>query len=358
MSNLYNDVRKTTLTTTTTPTRQQDYLVGISSEFFTPDGGTIYEDIGISDLEAQNIQWRALGSTDLSSLDGLENLDALLVLRQTVTPAELELLPRLRHVARWGAGLDRIDLDACQARGVVVTTTPEGGRRPVASAALALLLALAHQIPERDRLVRTGNWARRGEVLGMGLGEMTIGIIGLGTIGREFVRLVAPFGAKIIATRRTPESVPGQGGVEIVALPELLRHSDAVIVMSALTAETQRLLGAEELAMMKPSAFLVNVARGEIIDEAALADALASGRIRGAGLDVFETEPLPDSSPLVSLDNVILAPHSLAWGEEIISGNRRQALAAIHIVADGGVPSAVANPGVLEDPFWANRTRI
>lgn len=342
---------------TTTQSRHDAYRVGISSEFFTSDGGTIYDDIGISNLEAHGIEWVALASPDLTLLNDLDTLDALLVLRQTITSAELELMPRLRHVARWGAGLDRIDLDACQARGVVVTTTPDGGRRPVASAALALLLALAHQIPGRDRLVRTGNWAKRSEVLGVGLGEMTIGVIGLGTIGREFVRLVAPFGATLIATRRTAEPAPGLDGIELVALPELLHRSDAVIVMCALTTETRGLLAAEELSMMKPSAFLVNVARGEIIDEKALAQALASGRLRGAALDVFEKEPLPEESPLVSLDNVILAPHSLAWGEEIISGNRHQALAAIQVVADGGVPQAVANPGVLEHPFWANRAR-
>ncbi|GAB2477004.1 NAD(P)-dependent oxidoreductase [Promicromonospora xylanilytica] len=345
------------MTSPSTPDRPSTpYRLGISAEFFKADGSTIYADIGISELEAHGIEWRALESTDLAQVDGIADLDALLVLRQEVTQRELDLMPRLRHVARWGAGLDRIDLEACAARGVVVTTTPEGGRRPVASAALALLLALAHQIPQRDALVRTGRWADRTEVLGVGLGGMTIGIIGLGTIGSEFARLVAPFGARLVAAEERTDPARAAGlGVELAPTADVLRRSDAVVLMCPLTPATRGLIGRSALATMKPTAFLVNVARGEIVDEAALTAALAEGRLRGAGLDVFQNEPLPGDSPLVDLPTVILAPHSLAWGDEILDGNRTQALRDIRLVAGGEAPTAVANPDALTGELWAGR---
>lgn len=336
-----------------------DYCVGISSEFFLPDGSTIYDDIGTDLLDAAGIRWRRLSSTDLSQEENLDELNSILVLRQPVTGKELDLMPNCRHIARWGAGLDRIDVEECTRRGVVVTSTPEGGRRPVASAALALLLSLAHQIPQRDRIVREGRWAQRNEVMGVGLAQMTIGIFGLGTIGSEFVRLVKPFGASVIAGQdRTDTDLAAELGVELADRDSLLARADAVIIMCPLTHETRHLIDESALALMKPSAFLVNVARGEIVDESALTDALRDGRIRGAGLDVFETEPLPESSPLLGFDNVILAPHSLAWGEEIVAGNRLQALEDIEAVAVGKLPGAPVNKAVLRDDFWGRREDI
>ncbi|HLS15093.1 MAG TPA: NAD(P)-dependent oxidoreductase [Beutenbergiaceae bacterium] len=335
-------------------TTSSPYRLGISAEFFKEDGQPIYPDIGIGDLEAMGVAWRALESADLADVEGISDLDGLLVLRQRIGADELALMPRLRHIARWGAGLDRIDLEACADRGVVVTTTPEGGRRPVASAALALLLALAHEIPRRDQLVRSGRWADRTEVLGVGLAEMTVGIIGLGTIGSEFVRLIKPFGATLIAAQeRTDRANAADLGVQLMPTQEVLKAADAVVLMCPLTEETRGVISAEALALMKPSAVLVNVARGELIDEAALAIALRDGSLRAAGLDVFQTEPLPTTSPLIDLSNVILAPHSLAWGSEILDGNRIQAMGEIRRMVAGERPVAVANPRAIEHPSWA-----
>ncbi|HIZ35049.1 MAG TPA: dehydrogenase [Candidatus Ruania gallistercoris] len=332
-----------------------NHRVGIAAEFF-PDGGTIYDDIGLAQFDAWQMPWQALESEDLTAAPGAQSAHSLLVLRQRVTEEYLQAMPDLLHVARWGAGLDRIDLDACTERGVLVTTTPEGGRRPVASAALALLLALAHQIPARDRIVREARWADRNKVMGLSVADMTIGIIGLGTIGAEFARLVAPFGADLVspAAHTRPEAA-AELGVRRVEFDELLATADAVVLTCPLTAQTRGLISAEALAAMKSTAVLVNVARGGVVDEPALIEALEEGVIAAAGLDVFATEPLPADSPLIGLQNVILAPHSLAWGPEIVDGNRRQALASIYTVAGGGIPEAVANPAVLAHPRWSVR---
>jgi phosphoglycerate dehydrogenase-like enzyme len=197
-------------------------------------------------------------------------------------------------------------------------------------------------------------------MVGTGLAGRKLGVIGFGTIGRELVRLAAPHGLEtLVATPRLDPEDARAAGVEHVELEALLAESDFVAVCCRLTPATHHLLDARRLALMKPTAFLVNVARGAIVDEVALADALREGRLAGAGLDVFEREPVDPASPLLGLRNVVAAPHSLGYTDQLFRGCAASACAAILAVAAGRVPEHVANPEVLDcGPFRDKLARL
>lgn len=208
--------------------------------------------------------------------------------------------PGLRVIANYAAGYDNIDLEAARERGIAVTTTPDVLTRATAEHTLALMLALARRVAEGDRFLRRGeDWLWRPTfMLGTGLAGKTLGLVGHGRIGREVARLARPFGLEVVFTSRS-------GGV---SLGELLRRADLVSLHCPLTAETRHLINAATLAELKPTALLVNTARGGIVDERALAAALRDGRLAGAALDVFEHEP-EVLAELLELENVVLTPH-------------------------------------------------
>jgi glyoxylate reductase len=230
-----------------------------------------------------------------------------------VDRVDAELLgtaPRLRVVSTCSVGVDHVDVAAATARGVRVGYTPGVLTEATADLAFALLLAAARRIPEADRFVREGRWVKAWEpalLLGRELAGATLGIIGLGAIGQAVARRAAGFGMRVAAWTRSGRAVPGIESVR--GLDELLARADVLSVHVARTAETIGLIGAREIARMKRGALLVNTARGGIVDEAAVCAALASGRLGAAGLDVFATEPLPMDSPLLTVPNLVLAPH-------------------------------------------------
>jgi phosphoglycerate dehydrogenase-like enzyme len=207
---------------------------------------------------------------------------------------------------------------------------------------------------DKDRLVRSGRWDLAGAYCGNEPWRKTLGVVGFGNTGSELARLVRPFEMRVLcADPFLTAARAGELGGELVGLDELLRRSDFVCVHALLTEQTRRLIGERELGLMKPSAYLINCARGPIVDQAALIRALQAHRIAGAGLDVFEEEPLPLDSPLIGLDNVMLSPHTMAhtlelsiWMGEI---NTRQLLAAAH----GRVPESIVNREVVERPGFA-----
>ncbi|MCL4685007.1 D-glycerate dehydrogenase [Myxococcota bacterium] len=239
----------------------------------------------------------------------------LCLLSDRVDAALLARAPHLRAISSLSVGVDHIDLAAATARGVPVGHTPGVLTETTADLAFALLLAAARRVPEADRCVRDGHWRpeRVWEpdlLLGRDVSGATLGILGLGAIGRAVARRARGFGMRVLAWSRTPRPLEDlAGGVELVALPELLAQADFVSVHVALAPETRGLLDAETLGAMKPGAILVNTARGGIVDEAALAEALRTGRLAAAGLDVFAHEPLERTSPLLALPNVVLSPH-------------------------------------------------
>ena len=235
---------------------------------------------------------------------------ALTLAASPFTAAVLESCPRLRHVAVFGIGVDNIDFDACRRRGIVVTNTPDYSAAVVAEKAIALALAVAHRIPTLDSSVRRGGWPQ--EPVGQ-LHGATLGVVGVGSIGQRVIVLGRGLGMDTIAWTFNPSDERAKAyGTRFVALHELLARADVVSLQLPLTAETAGLIGARELAMMKPSAILVNVGRGAVVDEDALVAALREGRLGGAGLDVFAVEPLPAGHPLTTLDNVTLSPHNAA----------------------------------------------
>lgn len=337
------------------------FRVGLSADFLDESGRNVWGDIGLDALDAAGLPWAYLpligsGSDELLA-EHIDGCDAVLFAAPAVTERTFsdKTEPPL-ILARFGVGYDTVDLDACTRRDVVVTITPDGARRPVATSALAMLLALQHRIVVKDRLVRGGRWAEKTRWMGTGLTGRSVGIIGFGSVASDFAALIAPFHPRILAydPHRTPESA-AELGAELVSLDELLATADAVLVMAALTPETHHLLDERALNLMKPGAVLVNVARGPIVHEKALTAALADGRIAGAALDVFEHEPLPADSPLVAMDNVILSPHAVSWTDEMSLGNGSSAITAILDVHSGRAPRFVANPAVLERPGFKRR---
>jgi phosphoglycerate dehydrogenase-like enzyme len=234
-----------------------------------------------------------------------------------VTKRVLEAGP-LRAVVKYGSGMDNIDVPAAEALRVRVSSTPGANARSVAELAIALLLALARNVATHDRSVRERSWRR---ITGVELAGKRLGIIGYGAIGREVARIARGLDMDVVAHDPLLESAD----VPLVALAELYATSDAVSLHVPLTAATRGMVGAEELAAMKPTAFLLNTARGGLVDEQALAEALASGRPAGAALDGFDEEPLGDS-PLRGLDNVVLSPHA---GAATFDAVRRTATRAV-----------------------------
>ena len=211
--------------------------------------------------------------------------------------------PSLRIVANFGVGYDSVELAEATRRGIVVSNTPDVLTEATAELTVALMLALCRRLVEGDRLVRRRDeWALAPTfMLGEGLAGKTLGIVGLGRIGREVARLAEAFGMRVVQTR-------GSGPYEELPLDRLLAEADVVSLHVPLTPETRHLIGAPELALMRPGAVLVNVSRGPVVDEAALVDALVEGRIAGAALDVYEHEP-EVSAGLLGLENVVLSPH-------------------------------------------------
>lgn len=334
------------------------FLVGVERGTRRLDGTFVFAPYDLSPLEVEGVRWAFLAE-DARPLtpDLLRGLDGLYHYSAPVTEASLEGVDRLVLLARHGVGLDFVDLDACTSRGIAVTITPQGTTRPMASAAVALVLACSHRLRERDRTLHDGDWGpRRFVPQGLGLTGRTLGVIGYGRIGREVVRLLAPWAMDVLVTQRTSVA---EDGVRHVPLEMLLAESDVVVVACPLTDETRGLLDARRLGLMKPSSFLVNVARGGIVDQHALVEALREGRLAGAGLDVVDPEPLPADDPLLELPNVVGAPHSLGYTDELVRGCVESACAALLSAAAGRVPADLANPEVIDNPLFTEKlTRI
>jgi glyoxylate reductase len=254
--------------------------------------------------------------------------------------------PRLRVVAVAAVGYNIVDVAAATRRGVLVTNTPGVLTETTADMAWALMLGVARRVPESDRFVRAGRWTGVywSQLMGADVHGATLGIIGLGRIGQAIARRAQGFGMRVLYHNRKPD-LEAERSLGAVYRPkeELLREADFVVLSLPLSAESQHLIGARELALMKPSAFLVNVARGPVIDETALAEALRSGRIAGAGLDVFEDEPKVHAG-LLELENLALTPHI---GSASRATRRRMATrAAENCVAalEGRRPPNLVNP--------------
>ncbi|MEP6692692.1 MAG: hydroxyacid dehydrogenase [Gemmatimonadaceae bacterium] len=287
-----------------------------------------------------------LAGDDLAA--AIAGADAVLVRSATkITRASLARADKLRVIGRAGVGIDALDVDAATERGIAVLTAPAGNTISAAELAFALMLSLVRRLPAADRSMKSGEWDRK-SFSGTELFGKTLGLVGAGRIGAEVAKRARAFGMRVICFDPfISEERANSLGIELAPLDEMLSHADVLSIHAALTAETAGLIGAAQLARMKKGAFLVNAARGGIVSEEALADALLSGHLAGAALDVFFEEPLPKEHPLRSAPNIVLTPHlgaSTAEAQHNVSVEIAQAVRAALI--DGDVSGAVNVKGL------------
>jgi len=330
--------------------------VGISGLFRRADATWNFPHFDLSPLESDGrfaVTQLANGAT-LAAHD-LRELDGLILAGEALPQDALVDQERLAVVARFGVGYDKVDVEACTQSGVALTTTPQAVRRPVAVAALTLVLALAGRLLIKDSLTRQGpaGFAVRTDHMGVGLEGRTLGSIGLGNIGAEMFRLAAPLGMRHLSyDPYANASIANEARVTLTDLDVLFRESDFLCVHCPLTNDTRHLVNASRLATMKPTSFLINTARGAIVDQPALEDALAQGRLAGAGLDVLDPEPPPADARILGFSNVILAPHALCWTDQCFAAIGAGCIASMQALAQGSPPSNVVNAAVLTAPSF------
>ncbi len=349
------------------------FQVALTGDFLDEHGQSAYGDIRLDLLTGQpNIAWKFLHDlapragdagywSRLYSLEitpaHIRGVHGLIVLRPRVPRTTFAAgAGDLLIIGRSGAGYDKIDLDACTENGVAVFNAPAALNHSTASAALLFMLALAKKLPQQDKATRAGAWDRQSALLGSEIEGRTLGIVGLGHTGRELARLVAPFRMRVLAF--SPHADPADAaalGAELTTLERLLRESDFVSLHCRLSKETTRLIGSRELALMKSSAYFINVGRGELVDQSSLTFALKSRRIAGAGLDVFAVEPLPPDDPLIGLENVILTPHWLASTSDVWSATGEAMGRGMLRAARGQPPENIVNPAVLENDLFRRK---
>jgi phosphoglycerate dehydrogenase-like enzyme len=326
------------------------FRVGFTPGFLGADGNVRFKDIGLDLLDAEpQLEYTFIKQDrPIVPPDEIRGLDAFVALGGAYTRETFQGADRLLLIARHGVGYDNVDLQAATEANVMIAITPSGVRRPVAEGIIGLMFALSKHVISRDRAVRAGKWRETME-MGIELRDRTLGSVGLGNISSELFRLLQPFGMRFLAydPYASPELAKSLN-VELIDLKTLLQASDYICICCPLTDETRGLIGAEEFGLMKPTAFFINTARGPIVNQRALTEALRTQRIRGAGIDVFEKEPVDPDDPLLSLDNVILTPHAIALTDECYRDIGRLNCQKVIQVSHGEIPDNVVNRAVLE----------
>ena len=336
----------------------EKFRVGVSQEVMTADGGTIFGEDAMKILDDPAIEWEILADrVPALTQEHAATYDAFCLMTAKVTRETLSGAGRkLKLIARFGVGYDSVDVAACNENGVMLTITPDGVRRPVAASVLGYVLALAHRMFLKDRLVREGRWTEKGNYLGMGLMGRTLGVIGVGNIGAEIFRLAQPFDMRLLGCDpNVPQSQMDSLGVTMTDMDTLLRESDFISVNTLLDDSTRGLIGAREFGLMKPSAYFINTSRGPVVQEKALIETMQNKRIAGAAIDVFEQEPVAMDNPLLKMDNVILAPHAICHTDECMRILGERAFQAAVDLAHGRKPGHLVNPEVLQHPAWKGK---
>jgi len=330
------------------------FIVTLTADFYDSAGAPKYKDIGLSVLaEHRHIEQRVFKQHRKQiSADQIGDAQNVIVLTPTVTAESVSKADELLVMARFGVGYDAVDVNACTAANVLVTITVGAVDRPVAEAAIGWMIALSHNMRPKDNLVRTGQWDERSKYMGRELRERTLGVIGLGGIARKVIELLRGFGMNppLAFDPFVNNETAAALGVRLVSLEELLKPAYFVSIHCPLTEKTRGLIAAQELALMKPSAYLLNTARGGIVDEDALYEALKNRRIAGAALDCFVQEPVTAPFCFSQLDNVLLAPHCIAWTDELFRDIGRAACQVMVDLSLGKKPGGVLNPEVFDRP--------
>jgi phosphoglycerate dehydrogenase-like enzyme len=325
--------------------------IGLTRDLLTSGGAPSFGEAALEALQGLPWEWLPEDVPEITP-EMAASFDALCVSAAKVTAATVSRADRrLRIVARHGVGYDACDVPALTAAGIILTNTPEAVRRPVATMAMTLVLALAQKLLIKDRLTRAGGWHQRTDHMGQGLTGKVLGIVGAGSIGRDTMKLAQAFDMRILAADPYADAAALERlGARLASLETLMAEADFVLVTCLLTPETHHLMNAARIGLMKPTAYLINVARGPIVQEAALIEALQAKRIAGAALDVFEQEPVDPGNPLLTMDNTIVTPHALCWTDENFGAIATSALSDIAATLTGRRPRFVVNPEVLDNP--------
>ncbi|TSA49084.1 hydroxyacid dehydrogenase [archaeon] len=309
-----------------------------------PVGRAILEDHGFEVIRVAE-EARPLNESKLAQIVSQVNPDVLITGAEPIPRAVLFASDRLKMVQKHGVGVDNIDLGAASERGIVVANAPNTNSEAVAELTIGLMLSLLRHIVQAATSTRKGEWSR---FIGRELGHQTVGVVGTGRIGREVIKRLTAFGSKILAYDVYQDAAfAKENGFLYVPLDELLTTADIVTLHVPLLNDTRGLIGRTELGRMKETALLINIARGELVDEAALAEHLKSNGIAGAGIDVFSTEP-PQESPLISIPNVLATPHVGAYTLEAMKCMDETCAETVCQVFAGSCPPNVLNPDVVK----------
>lgn len=341
------------------------FRVALTGDFYDAAGQLKYRDIGLDLLKsASEIDLHCFADHRPEiQPDQLAGVNGVIVLTPRVTAHSLSASQDLLGVGRFGVGFDSVDVASCTAADVALYITTGAVDYSVAEATVGWMLALVHHVRIKDKLVREGHWDERSRYMGRELRGRTLGIVGFGGIGQAVVKLLAGFGMQtpLVFDPFVPATVIAEAGAQAVTLDELLAQSDFVSLHCPLNDKTRHLISARELALMQPHAYLINTARGGIVEEDALYAALSTGQIAGAALDCFVGEPLTAPTRWANLDNILLAPHSIAWTDELFRDIGRAACQGQLDLAAGKRPRGVVNPEVFDRPTfqskWARITK-
>ncbi|HZZ42962.1 MAG TPA: NAD(P)-dependent oxidoreductase [Tepidisphaeraceae bacterium] len=335
------------------------FQVTLTADFYDANGNPKYADLGLDSLKNRsNIQVNSFSEHRKEiTPDQIAASNALLVLTPSVTRQTVSSADNLLAIARFGVGYDSVDVPACTAANVAVCITTGAVDRPVAEAVVGWMISLSHNVLIKDRLVRQGLWDQRSNHMGSELRNRTLGLIGAGGIARKLVSLLSNWDMNpplAFDPFLKPETAK-QLGIELVPLDTLLSQSDFVSIHCPLTDQTRNLIGPRELSLMKPTAYLINSARGGIIHEDSLYTALKEKRIAGAALDCFTTEPVTTPSRFADLENVLLAPHSIAWTNELFRDIGRTASQSLLDLTQHKPPHGLLNPELLSSPAFQEK---
>ena len=335
------------------------FRVAMTADFYDEAGRPKFADLGLSVLEPHPHVAVANFASHQAVIqpEQINGSNGVVVLTPQVTGKSITGCADLLAIGRFGVGYDTVDVEACTKANVLAMIAAGAVDRPVAEATIAWMLALTHHVLAKDRLVRTGRWDDRTRYMGCELRDRTLGVVGLGGIGRQLVSLLQGFGMKrpvVYDPFVSPDRLKALD-VRQVTLDELLSTADFVSIHCPLNKLTKGLIGAREISLMKKDAYLLNTARGGIVDEDALYAALQEGRIAGAALDCFEQEPTVAPMRFGELDNVILAPHSISWTGEMFRDIGRTACQSMLDLSLGRRPNGVLNPELFGKPAFLEK---
>lgn len=333
---------------------------GFTADFLDSNKDLVYKDIGLAKLTSSDIRHNFLirhqNPIQPASLD---NLDAVVSLTPSYNADTfVGVADRLLAIVRFGVGYDMIDVDACTDAGIALFITKGAVDYSVAEATLTWMMSLSHKLTDKNRLVRDGEWVSRGNYMGSELRGKTLGLIGAGGTGSALISMVKGFAMKeiLVYDPYFSDSDAESLGVQKANLSDVMSKSDYVSVHCPLNDETRDLISRKEIDSMKPEAYLINTARGGIVNESALYNALKEKRIAGAATDVFESEPARSTHPFCHLDNILLAPHCFAWTDELFTEIGHMAASAIIELSKGNIPlSMLVNHEVTNHPLFQKK---